>query len=249
MRYFMELAYRGTNYCGWQAQPNGTSVQGTLEHALSLLLGTPTAVVGCGRTDTGVHASQYFLHFDTAQALPDGFCKRLNMFLGDDIAIRRIFEVHSEAHARYDAVRRGYQYVIATEKEVFRNPTVWYFHGAAKLNRASMHETAQLIAQQIDFEPFCKTNNDLKNKRCTMYQSVWTEEGTDLVYRVSANRFVRGMVRLIVGCCIDVGLGRLSLDDVAKAFAQQSRLSRSLSVPAHGLTLCEVEYDEPAIRV
>ena len=245
MRYFSELAYKGTNYNGWQRQPNAPSVQQTIEEALATIL-TAIEIVGCGRTDTGVHASQYFLHFDFEGKFPKEFRRRLNKLLPEDIAIRSIYEVAATAHARFDATRRSYEYHIVLDKNPFLTDTAWYFPFFEKLDLEKTQAAAALLLNYQAFQPFCKSNTDVHTMECALYRSEWVfDEATrSLVFHISANRFLRGMVRLIVGMCLNVGLGKLELDEVRHALDRQVLLKKSWSVPAEGLFLTEVRYQK-----
>ncbi len=245
MRYFTELAYNGTNYNGWQKQQNAASVQETIEKAFSTILGATIEVVGCGRTDTGVHASQYFMHFDFDGKFPEAFLNRVNKFLPKDIVIRQIFETGEKAHARFDAVRRSYEYHLFFEKNPFEIDTAWHFPFAEKPKFELVQEAAALLMNFEEFAPFCKTHSDAKTMQCNLMRSVWvTDEKTGRwVYHISANRFLRGMVRLVVGMCLNVGLGKISLDSVRQSMANQTPLEKSWSVPPHGLFLTEVKYE------
>ncbi len=245
MRYFIELAYNGANYYGWQRQPREVSVQSTLEDAFSTILGTPTAIHGCGRTDTGVHARQYFAHFDFTDPLPKSFTQRLNKFLPPDIAIYRIFEVAPEAHARFDAHHRAYEYLIDFRKNPFGLQTSYYFPFAHQLDFNLMQQAGKLLMQYDEFFPFCKTNTDVKTMQCDLRRAEWVldEERQQLVFHIAANRFLRGMVRLIVGMSLNVGLQKTSLKEVREAMDQQTRLKRSLSVPPQGLYLKDIRYE------
>lgn len=244
MRYFSELAYRGTNYNGWQRQPNAPSVQQAIEEAMATILGAAIEVVGCGRTDTGVHASQYFMHFDWEGSLPKEFLRRLNKLLPADVAIRSIYEVAPDAHARFDAVRRSYEYHIVLDKNPFGEDTTWHFPFFDKLDLENVQSAAALLLQYKEFQPFCKSNTDVHTMECTLFRSEWVfdEKARRLVFHISANRFLRGMVRLIVGMCLNVGLGKVSIDEVRQALEQQSLLKKSWSVPPNGLFLTEVLY-------
>lgn len=253
MRYFAELAYNGTNYNGWQRQPNAPSVQETIEKAFSLILRTPIEIMGCGRTDTGVHASQFFIHFDL-EAIPKGFEKdfqktflnRVNKYLPKDIAIFRIFEVKENAHVRFDAYYRAYEYHLIFDKNPFLPDTAFCFPRGKKIDFDKMQAAAKLLLSYEEFFTFCKTNSDAKTMLCDLKRSewVWEKEGKHLVFHIAANRFLRGMVRLIVGMCINVGLGKIPLSEVKEALDQQKRLSKSYSVPPNGLFLTEVRYPE-----
>ena len=243
MRFFLQLAYKGTNYCGWQIQPNGLSVQQVIAEALSTILRKEIAIVGCGRTDAGVHASDYFLHFEFDEKLPDNFISRINKFLPPDIAIKQYFEVNSTTHARFDAVQRSYAYHIIFEKDPFLQQTAYYYPYQKRLDDNKMQAAAALLMNYDAFFPFCKTNSDAKTMNCILYRSEWELLANGrMVYHVSANRFLRGMVRLIVGMCINVGIGKTKIEEVALALDQQKILANSYSAPAKGLFLTEVKY-------
>lgn len=243
MRYFAELAYNGTRYAGWQIQPNNLSVQETLQTAFSTILGTDIEFVGCGRTDTGVHASQYFAHFDFDGAFPQSFLQRVNKFLPDDIVIYRIFEVSSDAHARFDAFKRSYEYQVTFIKNPFQTQTTYFYPYAQKPDFAKMQAAAQLLLAYREFQPFCKSNHDAKTLQCDLTQSEWIQVNDNkLVFYITSNRFLRGMVRLIVGMCLNVGLEKVSLDEVKAALDQQILLKKSWSVPPEGLFLTNVKY-------
>lgn len=245
MRYFIELAYNGTRFVGWQNQPNGISVQSRIENALQLILRhPPLSILGCGRTDTGVHARYYVAHFDFEGALPEQFLLRFNKLVGNDIAIQRVAPVASDAHARFDAFSRSYEYHLTAEKDVFQQESVWHFPKMTQLDFDKMQKCAQLLTQYTDFTAFCKTNSDAKTMLCTLSRAEWIfdAEGKKAVFYISANRFLRGMVRLIVGTCINVGLGQTSLDEVKFALDNQTTLKKSYSVPPQGLALTEVKY-------
>lgn len=246
MRYFSELAYKGTNYNGWQRQPNAPSVQQAIEEAMATILGSAIEVVGCGRTDTGVHASQYFMHFDVEGGFPKEFLRRLNKLLPADIAIRSIFEVAPDAHARFDAVRRSYEYHVVLDKNPFGTDTTWHFPFFDKLDLQKTQAAAALLLNYKEFQPFCKSNTDVHTMECTLFRSEWVfdEAARRLVFHISANRFLRGMVRLIVGMCLNVGLGKVELEEVRQALDQQVLLKKSWSVPPDGLFLTEVRYVE-----
>ncbi|MCU0348784.1 MAG: tRNA pseudouridine(38-40) synthase TruA [Saprospiraceae bacterium] len=251
MRYFSELAYRGTNFNGWQRQPNAPSVQQAIEEAMATILGSPIEVVGCGRTDTGVHASQYFLHFDLEGGFPKEFLRRLNKLLPPDIAIRSIFEVAPDAHARFGAVRRSYEYHIVLDKNPFGADTTWHFPFFDKLDLEKTQAAAALLLGYGEFQPFCKSNTDVHTMECTLFRSEWVHDkaGRRLVFHISANRFLRGMVRLIVGMCLNVGLDKVGLDEVRHALDQQVLLKKSWSVPPAGLFLTEVAYEGQLVEL
>ncbi len=242
MRYFAEIAYNGTHYCGWQKQPNAPSVQATIENTLSTILREPIEIVGCGRTDTGVHASQYFIHFDYSGILPEGFLSRVNKFLPKDIAVYNIMLVHAEANVRYDASYRKYAYYLSFQKNPFTNETCYHFPFESQLDLQKLQVAAALLLEYEDFFPFCKTNTEVKTMKVFLNQSEWQVINQGLVYHIAANRFLRGMVRLIVGMCLNVGMGKLSIETVKEVLERQTRLDKSWSVPPQGLFLEEIRY-------
>lgn len=244
MRYFAELSYLGTAYSGWQRQPNAVSVQQTIEEALATILRSEIVVTGCGRTDTGVHASQYFLHFDYNGEFPEAFLHRLNKVLPKDIAFQNMFDVPGDAHARFDAKKRSYIYRIDLLKNPFNMNLAWSYPPAARLDVMKLQEIAALISSYDSFAPFCKSNTDVKTMDCDVQQARWEfdSENYQLLFRISANRFLRGMVRLIVGACVNYAEDKISLRDVKVAMDTQSPLPKSLSVPAEGLYLSEILY-------
>lgn len=241
-RYAIELAYRGTRYAGWQRQPNAVSVEETIDTALGMMLGQPIKLVGCGRTDAGVHAADYVAHFDIEGEVAERLTGRLNRYLPDDIAVRRLVAVAPDFHARFGATRRGYVYHLSLEKDPFRPDTVGWVGGLGKLDLPAMQEAAALLLDYGTFAPFCKTNADNYTMNCVLAQSYWVVEPGCMRYHIVANRFLRGMVRLIVGMCLRVGEGRVALADVRKAMDGQTRLDKPWSAPAAGLFLNEVAY-------
>lgn len=244
MKYFAELAYKGTNYCGWQKQPDQASVQETLEDGFSTILGKIIDITGCGRTDTGVHATQYFIHFIYNGSFPESFLRRLNKYLPNDIVVFRIFEVEPDAHARYDAYHRSYEYHIELSKNPFTQETALYYSYPMELDIDRMQEAAALLMKYDAFFPFCKTNTDVKTMICKLSRSEWEvdKDNHKLIFHITANRFLRGMVRLIVGMCLNVGLGKVNIDEVKLAMDQQERLQMSYSVPPQGLYLTDIRY-------
>jgi tRNA pseudouridine38-40 synthase len=242
MRYFVRISYRGTRYFGWQRQPEQQSIQEVLEEKMSLILRENISITGCGRTDTGVHARNYYFHFDSETSLPSSFNARLDRFLPVDIAIHEIIPVHETAHARFDATSRTYQYFIGKHKDPFQDQLRWFFHQLDSLDIESMQKAAALLRQYHDFTPFCKTNSSAKTMECRIDHAFWFSDEQGLVFEIKADRFLRGMVRLIVGMCIMVGLGKLSLEEVQKALETKKQLPQSFSVPPDGLFLCKIEY-------
>jgi tRNA pseudouridine38-40 synthase len=242
MRYFLELAYNGTRLCGWQRQPNAPSVQERIEDAFTLILRQPIELMGCGRTDTGVHARYYVAHFDFEGDFPKSFLQRANKMVGHDIALKKLSAMPDEAHVRFDAYSRSYEYHISFVKNPFTTETEWFFPLYTTLDTQAMQKAAEILREYEDFAPFCKTNSDAKTMKCQLSCSEWIFEGDKAVFYISANRFLRGMVRLIVGACVNVGLGQMSLEDLKTAMDEQSTLQKSYSVPPTGLFLTEVKY-------
>ena len=251
MRYFIELAYKGTNYHGWQYQPGADSVQETLTKALSLLLKTDIDIVGAGRTDTGVHAKQMFAHFDFETEIDTPqLIHKLNSFLPKDIVVFNILKVADEAHARFDATKRTYEYHIHTMKDVFENDGSYQFQLPLDIDK--MNEACQILFKHNDFECFSKVNTDVKTFNCVIFEAHWTRGGAEqsenkLVFTIAADRFLRNMVRAIVGTMINIGTGKISLADFEKIIDSKDRSQAGFSVPAHGLYLTKIDYDFDAI--
>jgi len=243
VRFFLTLAYVGTAYHGWQAQPNAPSVQEAVERALSVLLGAPTPVVGAGRTDTGVHAARMVAHFDTASERPaDGapFCYHLNSLLPPDIAAIGVRRVADEAHARFSAIRREYKYYVVGRKDPFRRATALYYPFALDVDR--MNEAAELVRATEDFTSFCKLHGGNKTNLCRIHASQWAEADGALVYTVAADRFLRNMVRALVGTMLDVGRGKLDPAGFRATIDARSRGAAGSSAPPQGLVLTGVDY-------
>lgn len=241
-RYFITLAYNGTRFHGWQVQPNAHSVQQELEKALSTLCREPIAITGAGRTDTGVHARKMVAHFDSSQEYLDDkdFTYKLNSFLGRDIVIYGIRKVHKEAHARFDAISRTYNYCITRCKDPFAQETSWHYK--YPLDVLQMNRACRILFEFTDFTSFSKLHTDVKTNNCRIMQAEWQERGDHLVFVVQADRFLRNMVRAIVGTLIEVGRGKISLDEFRQIIERKNRSEAGVSVPAHGLFLVEIEY-------
>lgn len=243
MRYFIRLKYDGAAYHGWQSQPgNVNTVQGTIEEVWSKLLREPIEIVGCGRTDTGVHALDYYIHMDSKVPIDERLLGRANMMLPKDIALVSLHEMPTETHARFDATSRSYQYHIHFNKDPFLQGKSYYYP-FAELDKTKLQAAAQLLLEYEDFDTFCKTNTDVKTKKCYLTRSEWVFDGNRAVYHISANRFLRGMIRLIVGMCIQVATGKLDLDYVRQQMDTKLPLDKALSAPAEGLYLCDIKYD------
>jgi len=244
-RYFIRLSYKGTNYHGWQIQPNAITVQEVLNKALSTILNCEINVVGCGRTDTGVHASDFYAHFDVDEQVTfdcDKLSFRLNRFLPHDIAIKQTFRVREEAHTRFDATARTYHYFITKEKNPFRLESHWKV--AYELDVQKMNEAAKILFEFEDFTSFSKLHTDVKTNNCKIYQAEWKDNGDELVFTVKADRFLRNMVRAIVGTLVEVGRGKMNLDDFRQVIESKNRSNAGSSVPGHGLFLAEIDYPE-----
>ncbi|CCH52524.1 tRNA pseudouridine synthase A [Fibrisoma limi BUZ 3] len=246
MRYFIELSYRGTSYHGWQRQPNGMSVQEMIENALATILRQPVSIVGSGRTDTGVHAGQQFAHFDQEEPvrLSPQLVHSLNSLLPADIAIRDIFPVRADDHARYTALSRYYQYQIIRQKDPFLAGLAYVFRPALDVER--MNEAADLLRNHTDFESFSKVKTDVRTFNCRIEFAYWerNRSGTaaDLTFHIKADRFLRGMVRAIVGTLLMVGQGRMSVAEFDRIILARDRKQAGRAAPAEGLSLVEVAY-------
>lgn len=243
-RYFIELSYNGADYNGWQRQPNAPSVQEKLEKGLSMLLGTPHEIVGAGRTDTGVHAAFAVAHLDTdaepERVLDPEFVYRLNCVLPKDIAVKRVYSVPDDKHARFDARRREYKYYITTVKDPFATGTAWQI--TQPLNVDAMLTAAVSLMRYEDFTSFAKLHSDTKTNRCTIFGANWQTEGDRLVFTIAADRFLRGMVRAVVGTLVDVGRGKMTPAHFCSVIESKARAEASAQAPAHGLFLTDVQY-------
>jgi len=235
------LSYKGTNYHGWQIQPDASSVQEEITKALATILQEKILLVGAGRTDAGVHASQMFAHVDTVKKLTDDYVHKLNAILPNDIVIKSIKEVSDETHARFDAVSRTYEYRILLGRDPFLLETTWQLH-QKNLQIEKMNEAANLLFKYEDFESFSKVKTDVNTFNCSIMKAVWTLEDKHLIFHIKANRFLRNMVRAIVGTLIEVGLGKKTVEDFRKIIESKKRSEAGLSVPAKGLFLTEVCY-------
>lgn len=242
-RYFIYLAYNGENYCGWQIQPNGISVQETIEKALTTLLRTPTSIVGAGRTDAGVHARSMIAHFDNEQEELDTvqLADKLNRILPKDIAINSIKEVASDAHARFDATSRLYRYYVTTRKDPYLHHLKYKVHG--NINMEMMNTCANVLFEYSDFTSFSKLHTDVKTNNCKIMIAHWEKVGDDYIFTIKADRFLRNMVRSIVGTLLEAGRGKLTPEGMRQIIEAKDRGAAGTSVPGHALFLEEVEYD------
>ena len=242
MRYFLKLAYNGANYHGWQSQPNAESVQECIEKALSMVLREPIAITGAGRTDAGVNAAVMYAHFDVNEPLKDTttLVMRLNSILGKDIAIYDVLPVHDDAHARFDATARTYKYFVHTEKSPFLYPFSW--KSTCKLDFDLMNEAAELLKGYTDFTSFSKLHTDVATNNCKITHARWEQEGGQWVFTITADRFLRNMVRAIVGTLVDVGRGKLTIAQFCQVLEKKDRCSAGTSMPGNALFLWKVEY-------
>lgn len=247
MRYFIELSYDGSPFVGWQRQPKGDSVQSCLEVALKTLLHKPVSVVGAGRTDAGVHARQLFAHVDLDDQVDQNLKFRLNKLLPKEIAVNSILVVADDAHARFDATGRRYSYHITTQKDPFLEKRSYYF--SKSLDIELMNQAATVMLDHDDFKCFSKSRTDVKTYLCDIQQAYWEQNGSDMVFFIQANRFLRNMVRAIVGTIIEVGLKKISIDDFKSILQSRDRSKAGYSVPAHGLYLEKVYYPKHIFAV
>lgn len=247
-RYFLELSYNGKQYHGWQKQPNAISVQAVIENALTTLLRNPVEIVGAGRTDAGVHARQMYAHFDISKTVALSELKhRLNAFLPRDISIHRISNVIETAHARFEAISRTYEYWIIDRKNPFLTDYAYLVHQELDLDK--MNEAAQLFFDYSDFQSFSKSNTDVKTYNCEIMQAFWKTDDEKLTFTVQADRFLRNMVRAMVGTLLAVGKGQISKEDVKKIIESKNRSKAGVSVPAHALYLTKVEYPDHIFKL
>lgn len=243
MRYFIELSYRGTAYHGWQTQANGNSVQITLEAALTQRLGKPIHVMGSGRTDAGVHAKQQFAHFDVDEplTLTEAFLYSINCILPEDIAIQAIFPVQSKDHARFSANSRYYQYHVTRQKNAFQSSLTYHFRPHLDVDR--MNEACKLLLQHTNFQSFSKARANVTHFNCRLDFAYWQHTNEDcLTFHIKANRFLWGMVRTIVGTMLEIGQGRMSLEQFEQIILARDRTVAGRAAPANGLYLVEVGY-------
>ncbi|MBU2899828.1 tRNA pseudouridine(38-40) synthase TruA [Maribacter dokdonensis] len=247
MRFFIQFSYFGKAYHGWQNQPNAITVQEVLEKAMSKLLNSPVALMGAGRTDTGVHAKMMYAHFDVDSLgdIPE-YVFRLNSYLPNDIAVDRIFEVEEDAHARFHATSRTYEYHITKSKDPFSTDLAYFVK--KDLDIQLMNDAAELLLGKKDFESFSKSNTDVFTNICDLREAQWKLENNTLVFTITADRFLRNMVRAIVGTLINVGLGKYSPDYVNTILKSKDRTMAGVSVPAKGLYLTSIVYPNTILK-
>jgi tRNA pseudouridine38-40 synthase len=245
-RYFIRLSYDGTNFHGWQRQPNGMTIQQKLEEAMTMMLRTPVLLTGAGRTDTGVHADEFYAHFDfndqLTQADREKLVFRLNAYLGGEIVLFEIFPVKGDAHARFSAVSRTYRYCIARVPDPFRRHYTHYIYGP--VDTELMNRGAAMIMGYTDFTSFSKVDTDTATNNCSISHARWETEGSELVLTITADRFLRNMVRAIAGTLLQLGTGKKTLEDLKQIIESKNRSNAGDSAPAKGLTLHRILYPE-----
>jgi tRNA pseudouridine38-40 synthase len=241
-RYFIFLSYKGTAYHGWQIQPNGVSVQEVLEKALSTILRIKIPITGAGRTDTGVHARLMVAHFDVANPINDlnTFILKLNSLLPNDIAVSKIVEVQPEAHARFDAISRTYEYHVVLNKDVFRHDFAVRLYSVPDFNL--MNKAAEILKEYTDFTSFSKLHTDVKTNNCKIMKAEWSWNENAAVFIIEADRFLRNMVRAITGTLLEVGKGKMTLEEFRKVIELKDRCKAGTSLPAKGLFLTQINY-------
>jgi len=244
-RYFIFISYKGTSYHGWQIQPNSVTVQKILDKALCTILNEKVATQGAGRTDTGVHAAVFCAHFDSNSAdltNKKNLIYRLNRFLPKDISVSGISKVRPEAHARFDAISRTYRYNISRTKNPFWDDSSWFIHGKIDIN--AMNEACGLLLNYNDFTSFSRLHSDTKTNLCRIFYAVWEESDDRLVFTIKADRFLRNMVRALVGTMIEIGTGKMNIKEFEEILLAKDRCRAGKSAPAKGLFLVDIEYPD-----
>lgn len=241
-RYFLYLSYKGTYFHGWQFQPNAISVEEILNKSLFVVLREPVTLTGCGRTDAGVHASSYVAHFNSLQSdlHTNQTAFKLNNFLPKDISIKAIRKVRNNVSARFTALSRTYEYHISTNKNPFKNEYIHLIRRDLDIDR--MNQAAEKLFDYIDFTSFCKGKTDNVTNNCTIMHAHWRQEGDELIFRITANRFLRNMVRSIVGLMCSVGSGQVSVSEFCRIIEAKDQTLTGISAPANGLFLTDIEY-------
>lgn len=242
LRYFIELSYKGTNYHGWQVQPNSVSIQELIDNAFSTIFGTSINVVGAGRTDTGVHAEQLYAHVDFTNEINIGdVIYKINSLLPHDIVVENIVKTKEDVHARFDAISRSYEYRIFLGRNPFLLETTWQLNNK-KLNIVKMNEAAQILLTYTNFKCFSRTNSNVKTYNCDVKRAEWVLTKKMLIFHITADRFLRNMVRAIVGTLIEVGTGKITFEDFKEIIDSKDRCNAGTSAPAQGLFLTQVTY-------
>ncbi len=245
MRYFIDISYDGSNYHGWQIQPNADTVQHQINLAFSTILNQEINVLGAGRTDTGVHAKKMIAHFDTNQTIDfEKFKYRINGFLKNDISINDIYKVKDDAHARFSAISRTYEYCVSRTKNPF---SVNSYFLTKNLDVESMKKACKFLYGNHDYTSFAKLHSENYTNNCEVFIANWKEDENLLIFTIKANRFLRNMVRAIVGTLIEIGEGKISFSDIETILMSKDRAKAGYSVPANGLSLVDVEYPKDII--
>ena len=242
-RYFIFISYKGTFYHGWQIQPNSLTVQKIIDNTLSVVLGEQILTTGAGRTDTGVHAMNFCAHFDSISpdlSTAENLVFKLNRFLPEDISANSIRKVRPDANARYSAISRTYKYYISRIKDPFSETSSWYLHSNININ--AMNKACGLLIDHSDFTSFSKLHSNVKNNICRIYKAAWEESQNTLVFTIKADRFLRNMVRAIVGTMVEIGFGKMSLAEFEEIILAMDRCRAGKSAPAKGLFLADIEY-------
>ena len=243
MRYFIEISYLGTNYHGWQSQPNAITIQEITENCLSKILNNPVKLVAAGRTDAGVHAKQMYAHFDSDIMINDikSFEHKVNSFLPKDIVVKKFILVHDNAHARFDALYREYEYHISLIKNPFEIDKAYFFKKSLDIKK--MNKCCNIMLQYTNFKSFSKSKTDVKTYDCKIYEAKWMLNENSLIFKIKADRFLRNMVRAIVGTLIEIGLGKITEKEFKLIIEKKDRQLAGFSVPAHALFLKNIDYD------
>lgn len=248
MRYFIELSYNGKNYHGWQVQPNDISVQEVLTKALSTILRIEVDIVGAGRTDAGVHALQLFAHFDIESTLDVAYIiNKINAFLPEDIVVKNVFLVDDHAHARFDAASRSYKYRIWLGRNPFLIDTTWQLYQKV-LDINKMNQAAAILLDYTNFKCFSKSKTDVRTYNCKVSKAKWVKIDNELTFYITADRFLRNMVRAIVGTLFEVGSGKKSIEDFVTILNSKDRREAGFSAPPQGLFLSEIKYPKSIVK-
>lgn len=242
MRYFIEVAYKGSSFAGFQVQENANTVQSAIDHAISLLMRTKVVTTGSSRTDAGVHALQNYLHFDMEQPLHPQFLYKVNAILPPDIVMKAVYRVADDAHSRFAALSRSYEYTLYLHKDPFMQDRGYFF--PYRLDVGLLQEAAGVLMEYENFMTFSKRNTQVKTYNCNIMSSAWTVKEERIVYNVTANRFLRGMVRGMVGTMLRVGRGKLTMEGFRAAIESRNCVNADFAVPPQGLFLMKVAYPE-----
>jgi tRNA pseudouridine38-40 synthase len=245
LRYFIFISYKGTSYHGWQIQPNSVTIQKLLDETLTTLLSEEISTTGAGRTDTGVHAKFFCAHFDSVAPdldISKNLVYRLNSFLPKDISVNSLRKVRIDANARFNALSRTYKYFVSREKDPFSEESSWYLFGNVDIE--SMNQASDILLKHTDFTSFSRLHTNVRTNDCKIYSAGWEENGSQLIFTIRADRFLRNMVRAIVGTMIEIGFGKMTLAEFEEVITSKDRGQAGKSAPAKGLFLTGIEYPE-----